>query len=708
MYSTALPGYTTGYIDPEQFIAGTETTSTEAPQELESGYIPDGVFTTKAPVAQILDLETPDDDMTETSESLFTTWLPEYPTSYVDQELFVADSHSSQFHAPTKTFHMDLIPSKSRHPDPDNRITDAPAIMDAASAEPSDLHSTIGNTQLDSFIPLPGIPLDETQEADTRPSSLEGYQKVTKTFLSTMLITEAVVQTSFVETTNSVGEVTTVPVAFTSTTVKPLVTQVAVSGFEAKWEQKNTFIGSYLPIMIATILEIIWMAIFAKVKLVSPFIAMSRPHGAAGKDSLFPYYLNSNLTPTAISAFLGGHWPMLFASIAYAVVSFLPAIASESLFADTFYCSNPNPNKPLNPCFPPRLSVDPFIVRLLQALLGFLAVMALGIALLLTRLPSGIFADPSSIIGVATLARHPTLASEFNAMHTDATMGDLKSHIGSKRFALRDHQTTDGTWRYGIVQLDQYGDVLEKSPKYQHDQHKTPQAYSPYAEFPTIDPQPLLSTPNYLPTSSKRNHRLSARKTLAVQTTLFMVFLLGVLGIVTAYYIDKSNSAFNIFFSSNSFGPRFIMTLTGTIISLHLRRLQRRKPVAPSITQHFIIANTRGRHPSSNALSRPLLVKKALTKLGTPHSPNPLPPRPLHPPPTPRRSIHPRPRLPCNIPLRRPRHSALWNSPSKRPITQRISNVYFSLHGHPRLNPAIASSVVDRMGQASTRFEVGM
>jgi hypothetical protein len=43
-------------------------------------------------------------------------------------------------------------------------------------------------------------------------------------------------------------------------------------------------------------------------------------------------------------------------------------------------------------------------------------------------------------------------------------------------------------------------------------------------------------------------------------------FVLGTTALIVAYYLATGSSGFNDFFNSNTFGPRFIMTMCGTIV----------------------------------------------------------------------------------------------------------------------------------------------
>lgn len=262
-------------------------------------------------------------------------------------------------------------------------------------------------------------------------------------------------------------------------------------------------------------------------KLIEPFIQLSRPTGAQAKDAFWNFYLSSNIIPDPIVALVKGRWLMFWTSTVYLVVGILPALASESLSRDTNYnCSNPDPTQPNNPCFP-RLSVDIAIVHLLQGLISFVAVMTLTIMYMALRSRTGIAADPSSIAFVATLVHHPDVLYDFRRISGQGRNKEITNMIGKKNYRLANYLASDGVARYGIIPGDANSYSLVD-----HDIETTH-------------------------TQGRKNG--STRQFKHFLDVVFVLFILGLLGVVVAYYKDGANDGFNRFFNSNSFGPRFFM-----------------------------------------------------------------------------------------------------------------------------------------------------
>lgn len=343
------------------------------------------------------------------------------------------------------------------------------------------------------------------------------------------ILTQGAATTSTVE-----GPVATTSGAYVQTTFSTPTSQEtnpASSGVKEKtivisWPLWKVFVGGYLPVLLAILFKASWTSIYANTKLIEPFIQLARPTGALAKDAFGNFYLSSNLTPDPVISLFKGRWLMFWTSIVYLIVGFLPPLASESLFRDTRYnCANPDPNHPNNPCWP-RLSVDPTIIHLLQGLLSFVAVMTLTIMYMVTRSPTGIASDPSTIAFIVSMIHHPNVLEDFRRCSNEATDKDIIKFLDGKNYRLGNYVGSDGVARYGII---------------------------------PGNPTSLLDDNIEMTYTSneKKASRTGIFKPFLYVT--FVLFILGLLGVILAYYKDGANDGFNRFFNNNSFGPRFFM-----------------------------------------------------------------------------------------------------------------------------------------------------
>jgi len=191
------------------------------------------------------------------------------------------------------------------------------------------------------------------------------------------------------------------------------------------------------------------------------------------------------------------------------------------------------------------LSIDPVLARVIQALFTYIAIMTINIIVMTMRMRTGIYADPSSIAAVAALTHHPYVLDDFRTFSDEATSRDIVAHLENKRYKLDEYIQEDGTWRYGVVPVGQ----------------------SRLVQYNSADkPFPIQN--------SKPKYRRWRIIDLCFDI-LFALVLLGLLGLVAAYYKDGKNDGFNRFFNKMTFGPRFILTGTGTLISINWKRLER-------------------------------------------------------------------------------------------------------------------------------------
>jgi hypothetical protein len=351
-------------------------------------------------------------------------------------------------------------------------------------------------------------------------TTTQALQRTTQTGISTIVTTDASGHTLTIASSYTTVETLQPTPANTNSTQDQ---NTDVQTVRITWPLWWVFITSYLPIILALLVKMFWTSVYANVKLIEPFIQLSKPDGARASDTLHAFYFSSNLTPDPILAFFKGRWLIFWTSLVYFNVGLLAPFASEVLFLDIHYgCGTAT-------CWPPRLSADGTIVRILQGLLFFIATMTLAIMAMLYQSTTGVYSNPSSIAAIAALLHHPETLDDFRHLEDNISSEDMKKELGDKRYQMGTYQQQDGVWRYGIVPASQ--------------------TYSPgWTQIPLR--QSVEST------------KITKQETHYTSTALdvgFVLFVLGLLGVVVAYFMDGSNSGFNRFFNSNEFGPRFFM-----------------------------------------------------------------------------------------------------------------------------------------------------
>ena len=314
----------------------------------------------------------------------------------------------------------------------------------------------------------------------------------------------------------------------------------------------NYFVGAYLPTLLAIILRIFIGVIYSTAKMMEPFYLLAGPAGALAKDVLTMNFLSTNDSIGPLMAIFRGHWLMLWVSTLYLVVGFLTPFSAEFLlFRDR--CTSPSQ------CAPePRVVVS--IGRVLQALLACAAVMIVAFWWLGRRYRGGIYSDPSSIATLASVAHHPDVVADIRRIHPDATKNEMGEALARKRYTLGFYCNRDGAERYGLVPVSVQaytGKGLEEKDRLEVG-----------SSWGGMGPNAVLQRRRRRAASRRRMYRL-------IRDVLFGLVTCAVLIMVIYYYQVAADSAFERFFDSQSFGPRFVMSIAGIMIHSHWKRIER-------------------------------------------------------------------------------------------------------------------------------------
>jgi hypothetical protein len=373
----------------------------------------------------------------------------------------------------------------------------------------------------------------------TNPNSYVTETQVPTTFITSIL---SAMMTTI---TNGVGTTYTTLVSSTSVGMAAVQTGNNNKGSNQNvYRAWQTFIPSYFALILAVLYRQYWTAICSQTKLIEPFILLAQPNRATSFNALTTFYLSSSLLPDPFLAFIRHHWFILWTSLVYFAVGFLGPLSSELMFLDTNYPNCPHQTgNSVNPCWPPLLSIDPGVARPIQGLLIYVAIMTLTIMILIFRVSTGTYSDPSSIASIASLIHHPNVIDDFRSFHAEATTSEILQYLGDKKYKLDEYLRPDGVWRYGIVPA-------------------VPTLHTFIAKKPLIVQRPRRRKWNILS---------------ALSDLLFMILLIALLGVVAAYYKDGKSDGFNKFINSRTFGPRFLLTGTGTLIAINWKRLERGK-----------------------------------------------------------------------------------------------------------------------------------
>jgi hypothetical protein len=311
-----------------------------------------------------------------------------------------------------------------------------------------------------------------------------------------------------------------------------------------KWTAWQVFESAYLPVLLAVLYRVLWAVVYSNASLIEPFQQLAKAEGAPAEYVFFSFYQAQSNFKGPFIALINRSYNLALIASAYVLASMLPALMSEAFVVNTnWQCAESERTQSnLNPC-PPYVEVSLPILRAVQAVL-IVEALALIFAIghnLLRR--TGLPVNPSSIAAISSLVRSPTLHHVMDEFSAAVTTRVAKTKLQGKQFRLAYYQTEHGNTEYGIM---------------------------PSANYIGC-PVPLCSSSS--PENSIEDNSLLSGKKEAVASRLrvldlvLLIVISSTFVIVLAYYLDGGDNGYNRFFSSDTFGPRFILTGACTVIA---------------------------------------------------------------------------------------------------------------------------------------------
>lgn len=325
--------------------------------------------------------------------------------------------------------------------------------------------------------------------------------------------------------------------------------------------RKEYLIGAFLPTVLAVLFSIPWYILFSAVQEMEPFYQLADPQGALARDSLCLDYRASLNVVTTLRAGLRGHFVVLWAGICSIAVLALAPLASETVFIGFVGEGRCTATSSRDVCHP-QLSVYPVAARAVQGILSLVAVLTICIAITNSRRKSGVYANPLSIAGIATLFQNPTLIDEFRQLDSDGfDSKTLEARLQGNRYRLDHFQHRDGSTDYGIVRYMEasfYADGTDHNSQYSRT--ILPNKYRKYTTVSVTHveaepPQTRKPKPDYF---------LHHATVIA-----FAAFVAGLLTLVIYYNQTGGDTGFERFMDSQEFGVTFMFAAVGVMIKMY-------------------------------------------------------------------------------------------------------------------------------------------
>jgi hypothetical protein len=319
---------------------------------------------------------------------------------------------------------------------------------------------------------------------------------------------------------------------------------------------------SFVPVILATLFTIPWKILDNTVREMEPFYQMNQVGGASVEDSLSLDYVASVLFTTPFKAFRRGHFIVLWSSLISLAVMILPSLASEATFVSiTGTCSADVRDYTCRSAW----AVYPRLIRAIQAVLSFIAVLVVLMIVCGYRRTSGVYSEPHSIAGLASLLSHPSALETFRQIDSTTKRRKFQRLLAGKRFALADIPVLGQGQCRSIIELEPKAAPPVRSKWLPRKRSKTKRSevvdgkmapdFDKTAEEDVLKPRLRIS-------------RIWWAIRLKLYYYLAIVFLCGFFILIAFYHVTTGKSGFENWMDSGTYGQRFEWTLLGTAIKV--------------------------------------------------------------------------------------------------------------------------------------------
>jgi hypothetical protein len=297
-----------------------------------------------------------------------------------------------------------------------------------------------------------------------------------------------------------------------------------------------------------------------------PFYQLSRPGGATAENSICLDYATSTIFTVPVKAILRGHMLVFCSSLISLAIMFLPALASEVMFVSMIGKSS-------------AWAVFPNLIRIIQALLSFIAILVIFMIAYSCRRTYNIYSEPLSIAGLACLLSLSPALETFQRIDCKTKQKELKRLLAGKHFAILELPEMGQSPCPAIVELSSSSPstITNKSlprNELRFQSSKTPESILPSDFDRSADEE-------WVKPEGRLRSVWQELKT-KLHFCLAMFFLCVVFFLVAFYYFTYGHSWYEHWMDSQTFGVRFAWTALGTAIKLYLNFLDQGNSLAVS------------------------------------------------------------------------------------------------------------------------------
>ena len=314
---------------------------------------------------------------------------------------------------------------------------------------------------------------------------------------------------------------------------------------------KEYFIGALLPTLLAVLFSIPWPLLVSAMREIEPFYQLQRPNGITAEDSI----ALDRTSLTAVAIFLAlkkGHFLVSWSGLTSLMVLVVAPLASETVFIQFAGECTATSGRNTDGCNA-SLNVSLQAARVLQGILSIIAILTLVLAID-TRKKSGVYANPLSIAGLATLFQNPQVVDSFRQLNPYLSSKMIRSALQGQRYRIGFYKNDDGTQSYGFVRCHQ------DSGRVQTEFQTLFRRKKKYAAVAAgVDDN-----------SRPKPERTFSRYLVHPASIVAFAFLIVGLEILIIYFDHTGgDTGFEKFMDSQSFGVTFLFTAIGVMLKMY-------------------------------------------------------------------------------------------------------------------------------------------
>ncbi|KAL2070841.1 hypothetical protein VTL71DRAFT_13867 [Oculimacula yallundae] len=357
----------------------------------------------------------------------------------------------------------------------------------------------------------------------------------------------------------------------THSAVVPVTTFVNGTGTFLKWSNggvtnapRITLIQyvfvAFVPLIFAVVFTIPWQILDSTIRELEPFYQLARPGGALAEHSLCLNYGSSFLITTPFKSISKGHFVVCWSSLISIAVLILVPLTSEAFFVSL--SGTCGANLPTRLCYG-HWGVYPDLVRVIQGILSFIAVLLILLLGFTFNRKSGVYSEPLSIAGLASLLHKSPVLKDFREIDSLVKNKELKSILSGKRYAVSEFTSIDQRSCYGLINVNtdvETGFAAKATRSGNKGRYKL-----------------VVGSKSNIESSTEEVNIHSSRSRGAkvwwvIKEKLYyiaaFVLLGGLLALITYYHWTSADTEFERFMDSQGFGVRFMMTGLGVAVKL--------------------------------------------------------------------------------------------------------------------------------------------